>query len=64
MTDKWKLIDRLGTELGASFSARQKWRQHGVPHKYRIDMIELAQREGVELGREDFDPVSEPRSAA
>ena len=62
--DKWNLIDKIGAEMGASHDARQKWRQRGVSHHYRLDMVERARAEGVDLTREDFEPIAESRSAA
>lgn len=52
--DTEALIDRLAEELGVTPVARKKWRQRGVPHRWRLPIIERAAREGVELKGTDF----------
>jgi hypothetical protein len=53
--DKVVLIDSLASELGASAVARRKWRQRGVPYRWRLFLIEAARERGVELTSADFE---------
>ena len=57
MHDTWQEIDRLAKELGVSAVARKKWRQkgRGVPHRWRLPILELATERGVELSSADFE---------
>jgi len=51
-----EIVALLGLEIGASKADLKKWRQRGiVPHKYRHDMIEIAQRKGWPVQKSDFD---------
>jgi len=51
----WKLIDDIAARKGVSEAARFKWRQRGVPPKWRIAIaqelphIALADFDGLEL---------------
>jgi hypothetical protein len=49
------LIDSLAKDLGVTAGTRKKWRQRGVPHRWRLPIIELAANRGVELSSADFD---------
>jgi hypothetical protein len=57
---KWpafETIDTLAPELGVdSERTRAKWRQRGVPHKYRLPLLMLAMRRGVVLTDKDMEP--------
>lgn len=71
--DKWSLswpemdtdalIDGLARELGVTVVARKKWRQRGVPHRWRLPIIELAAERGVELSSTDFDRDAQQSAA-
>ena len=57
--DKWELIKELARGLGVNQSAVQKWRQRGgVPHKFRLVMMDMAEDRGDVLKSTDFDLVS------
>jgi hypothetical protein len=64
----WKLVDDIATELGASESARLKWRQggRGVPPIWRIRVAERAAKQGVSFDMAAFDalPATPGRIAA
>lgn len=53
--DTETVIIRLAKELGASVAARKKWRQRGVPHRWRLPIIEHARRQGIKLTGADFE---------
>jgi hypothetical protein len=64
----WQLVDTVATELGASESARLKWRQRpaGVPSGWRINIVGELMKRGVPVSLQDFDalPVKPGRIAA
>lgn len=62
--DRDTIIDECAKALGASEAARKKWRQRGVPHRWRLPIIELAAARGVELCSADFERVRPPAGAA
>lgn len=46
----------LAVEHGVSPNSLKKWRKRGkVPHKYRLPLLEAAQRKGVALSSRDFE---------
>ena len=51
----WQLVDETGAELGAAQSARLKWRQRGVPSKWRIDIVQALMSRGVAVSLAEFD---------
>jgi hypothetical protein len=53
--DKDALIDRLAEELGVSAVARKKWRQRGVPHKWRLPLLRKAAERGISLTDDAFE---------
>ena len=52
--NKRKLIDQIGAELGASDAARAKWPQRGVPHKWRLPIMQKAAERGMSITVSDF----------
>ena len=54
-----EIIATLATELDhpdATPEAIRKWRERGyVPAKYHLDLMDIAAREGIQLGRGDLD---------
>jgi hypothetical protein len=54
-----KLIERLAREhLGVPQSRINGWRLRGqVPHRHRLKLLELAEREGVRLSADDFENI-------
>lgn len=54
-TLSWRVVDDVGAELGANDSARLKWRQRGVPSKWRISIAERLMQRGVPVALADFD---------
>lgn len=55
ITLNWRLVDETGAELGANESARLKWRQRGVPFKWRIQITQSLMGRGVAVALADFD---------
>ena len=53
--NKRKLIDQIGAELGASDAARAKWSQRGVPHKWRLPIMQKAAERGLSITVSDFE---------
>jgi hypothetical protein len=53
-TISWQLVDRTADALGATEPARRKWRQRGVPHVWRIKIVEQLMSEGVPLALGEF----------
>ena len=39
LATKWPVIDALASSLGASQSARLKWRSRGVPYRWQVILI-------------------------
>ena len=52
----WETIDELAKRMGVGDHARHKWRQRGVPHRYRLPLLERAQQLGKTLTKDDFEP--------
>lgn len=54
--DKWDLILYLAqTRLGVKPGTAIKWKQRGsVPHKFRIDLLDIAAEGKLRLTREDL----------
>jgi len=55
-------IDQIGAELGVSDAARKKWPQRGVPHKWRLPILQMAANRGLMIGADDF--AAKQREAA
>lgn len=51
----WKIVDDTGAELGVGGSARRKWRQRGVPPKWRIQIAETLMRKSIPVSLSDFE---------
>jgi 2-oxoglutarate dehydrogenase E1 component len=43
----WQAIDKFAKRLGASAAARAKWRQRGIPHRYRLALLRMAEEAGL-----------------
>jgi hypothetical protein len=54
-TLNWRLVDETGAALGAKEEARLKWRQRGVPPKWRIDIAQELMARGIAIALADFD---------
>lgn len=50
----WETIDELAKGMGVRDYARLKWRTRGVPHRYRIPLLDEAERLGKTLSKNDF----------
>ena len=57
------VIDELAEELGATAVARKKWRQRGVPYRWRLPIIERAAKRGIKLAGADFERAQRKRAA-
>ena len=53
----WKLVDDTAAELGAGESARLKWRQRGVPAKWRISIVAALAQKSISVGLDEFDAL-------
>jgi hypothetical protein len=51
----WPLIVRIAMAHGVRAGAIKKWRQRGVPYKWRLVIIAAAGAEGVEISPDDFE---------
>lgn len=53
----WRIVDTTAAELGASESARLKWRQRkrGVPADWRIRITQSLMARGIPIALSDFD---------
>lgn len=51
----WRLVDDTAAELGVNPEARLKWRQRGVPPKWRIRILETLMQRSVPVSLADFD---------
>lgn len=49
------LIAGLAKDLGVKDAALKKWRQRGVPHRWRLPLLREAARRGVTLPDEAFE---------
>lgn len=56
-TLNWKLVDDTATTIGAGKEARLKWRQRGVPPKWRILIAQELMRRGIPVALSDFDKL-------
>lgn len=51
-----EIVSLLGLEIGLTKTQLKKWRQRGgVPHRYRLQMMQTAQRKGWPVAEADFD---------
>ncbi|HTF79247.1 MAG TPA: hypothetical protein VK620_33905 [Bradyrhizobium sp.] len=48
----WTIIDRAAEALGVKPESRKKWRQRGVPHRWRISII---RQTGGAIAAEQFE---------
>lgn len=52
----------LAGRIGVTANSLKKWRNRGkVPHKYRLPLLEAAQKNGLALSSEDFEFKAAPR---
>jgi len=52
---KWRLIEALALDLAVR-NTRRMWRQRGVPHRFRIEILKRAARKRVRLTARDLSP--------
>jgi len=51
-----EIVSLLALEIGRSKADLKKWRQRGgIPHKYRLQMMQVAIRKGWPVDASDFD---------
>lgn len=55
LTINWQLVDQVAADLHAKQEARLKWRQRGVPAKWRILIAQELMRRGIPVALSDFD---------
>ena len=55
----WALVDRCAAELGILPETRRKWRErNGVPHRWRLPLLQQFGRHGRVVGLDFFDNLS------
>lgn len=52
----WKFIRSTGIKLGAKPTTVTKWRQQGVPHYRRLEILREAAMLGILVPDEEFQP--------
>jgi hypothetical protein len=59
---QWKFIEATAAQRHAvGPEALRKWRVRGVPHRFRLSLVEEADRKHIKLDRSIFDsPPREP----
>jgi hypothetical protein len=60
--ETWTHIETLGRELGATEEMIRKWRVRGVPHTWRLRLLDAADDAGVPLDRRAFDLPPGPKT--
>ncbi len=55
MVKQWSIIESLAAEEGISEAALAKWRQRGVPHRFRLPFMTKAAERGLNLDPIAFD---------
>jgi hypothetical protein len=51
-----EIVSLLALEIGRSKTDLKKWRQRGgIPHRYRLQMMQVAARKGWPVDAADFD---------
>lgn len=51
----WPMVDDIAKALNVKAAARFKWRQRGVPPKWRIEVAQELMRRGIPVALADFD---------
>ena len=59
-----RLIDDIAKELGVTAAARKKWRQRGVPHRWRLPIMRAAAGRGVVVPDSAFEAPDRPDEVA
>ena len=62
-TDDWTFIREQAAAFGVTDAALYKWRQRGVPHRYRLPLVEAAQAAGRDVPQFE-PPANADREAA
>lgn len=57
-------VDSIAAELGASEVARKKWRQRGVPYRWRYEILQIARVRGLCIPEEAFEPCARNRAGS
>lgn len=62
----WATVDHEAAVLGATPTARMKWRQRQVPFEWRIKIVEALMSKGMPVALADFEklPTKPGRIAA
>ncbi|MGB0854884.1 MAG: hypothetical protein ACPGSI_16430 [Pikeienuella sp.] len=51
-----EIIEPMAREMGVSAVAVEKWRERGVPHKWRLPLLDEAEKRGIDIDRAWFEP--------
>jgi hypothetical protein len=63
-TATWAIIDRIASELGILRETRKKWRQRGVPHRWRLPILQKANDAGETIPAGAFNGASKHEQEA
>lgn len=61
MTDD--TLKAIALEMGAKPETVKKWRQRGVPYRWRLILLEEAAKRDITIKPAAFEPVGERRAA-
>ena len=56
MRTTWAFIDQYALEQGIKKRTLEKWRQRGVPYRFRLAIVLAAHRAGFMIAEADFAP--------
>lgn len=59
--EAWEFIERAALALGVRPEAVRKWRVRGVPHSWRLRIVDTAAASNYPLDRGEFDRPPGPR---
>lgn len=54
----WHLIERLAADRGVKAETLKKWRQRGIPSRWRLVFIEEAKSAGIMVCPSDFEELN------
>jgi len=60
--DPWQFIDATAEKLGVTAEALRKWHERGVPHRWRLPIVDAAKRAKIKFDTAAFD--TPPRKTA
>ena len=61
ISEQWEFIEKAALDIGVEAEAFRKWRVRGVPHQWRLPIVDTALRQGFILDRDEFDTPPGPK---